>query len=123
MYIADWIRSCRVPREQLAFVGNDIDSLAVSEKEARGVEVLKVVEAIVEPEPQAKFEEVAPIEFAVGGNTYYLDTEDFEFTKGCEHTYTITLNRTGVEVSGATISNWGTGEVADDGELDASDLK
>lgn len=44
MYIADWMRSCRVPREQIVFVGEGIDTLAVNDAEARRVEVLQVVE-------------------------------------------------------------------------------
>ncbi len=61
------------------------------------------------------------IEFAVGGNTYYLDTKDFVFTQGCEHTYEITLTKTEPVVSGSTISGWGDGDEISDGKLDASD--
>ncbi len=46
MYIADWMRSCRVPREQITFVGEGIDTLAVSDKEARRVDVLREIEVI-----------------------------------------------------------------------------
>ncbi len=63
------------------------------------------------------------IEFTVGGNTYYLKTDAFVFTKGCEHTYTINLTRTGATISGATINGWGNGTEASDGVLDASDSK
>ncbi len=55
MYIADWIKSCRVPREQIVFVGEGIDSLAVNDTEARRVEVSQIVTIVIpsapEPEP------------------------------------------------------------------------
>ncbi len=44
MYIADWMRSCKVAREQIVFMGEGIDSLAASDKEARRVELRQVVE-------------------------------------------------------------------------------
>ncbi len=56
-YIGDWIRSCRVPREQIAYVGAGIDSLATNEDEARRVEVSQVITVVVPPAPQPKVEE------------------------------------------------------------------
>ncbi len=47
MYIADWMRSCRVPREQIIFVGEGIDSLATTDAEARRVEISQVVKVEV----------------------------------------------------------------------------
>lgn len=52
MYIADWMRSCRVPREQIAFIGEGVDSLATNDAEARRVEISQVVTVIVEPTPE-----------------------------------------------------------------------
>lgn len=50
MYIAEWMRSCRVPREQITFAGGGIDTMAHSDAEARRVEVLQ----IEEPQPQLR---------------------------------------------------------------------
>lgn len=58
MYIADWMRSCRVPREQITFVGEGIDSLAINDAEARRVDISKVLEVVIEPTSQSK-EEIA----------------------------------------------------------------
>lgn len=58
MYIADWMRSCRVPSDQITFAGEGIDTLASSDAKARRVEVTQIVETIATPQPQPKTEEI-----------------------------------------------------------------
>ncbi len=53
MYIGDWMRSCRVPCEQIAYFGEGVDSLATSDVEARRVEVSQVITVVIAPEPQS----------------------------------------------------------------------
>ncbi|MFI3303078.1 MAG: DUF3575 domain-containing protein [Rikenellaceae bacterium] len=57
-YIADWIHSHRVPREQIAYVGEGIDTKVLNDAEARRVEVLQIVKVIVAPQSQPKTEDV-----------------------------------------------------------------
>ncbi len=52
MWIADWMRSCRVPREQIVFVGRGIDREAPNDKEARRVEISHMVSITITPEPK-----------------------------------------------------------------------
>lgn len=60
------------------------------------------------------------IVFTLDGNDYTWDTKAVEFEQGSEHSYTVTLTRTGItSISGSTISNWGTGT---GGSITASDL-
>ncbi len=60
------------------------------------------------------------IVFALGGNKYYWETGSVELSQGCEHTYGLTLNRTGVTVTGSEINDWTQGS-GEDG-LTADDL-
>ncbi len=48
MYIGEWMKSCRVSREQIIFVGGGIDTMALNDAEARRVEILQIVETIEE---------------------------------------------------------------------------
>ncbi len=59
------------------------------------------------------------IVFSLDGNDYIWDTSKIAFEQGCEHKYTVTLTKTGVEIDGATIDNWGAGT---GGNIEASDL-
>ncbi len=49
------------------------------------------------------------IVFTLGSDNYIWDTKDLELVQGSEHKYEITINQTGIVVSGAKISNWNAG--------------
>ncbi|MFR9566851.1 MAG: fimbrillin family protein [Rikenellaceae bacterium] len=49
------------------------------------------------------------IVFTLDGDDYIWDTSSIAFTQGSEHNYEITVTKTGLVVSGATISGWGDG--------------
>ncbi len=49
------------------------------------------------------------IVFTLDGDNYIWDTSKIAFEQGSEHNYEITITKTGIEVTGATISNWGEG--------------
>ncbi len=49
------------------------------------------------------------IVFTLGNDNYVWDTSLIALEQGCEHKYEITITKTGIIVTGATISNWSEG--------------
>ncbi|MFI3267610.1 MAG: fimbrillin family protein [Rikenellaceae bacterium] len=50
------------------------------------------------------------IVFTLDGDSYIWDTSDIEFEQGSEHNYEITVTKTALIVTGATINDWNEGQ-------------